>query len=93
MGIWYSTSELSEAAPSIRVSTINYKRSYRARVRLLSTLSISHSLIASISQHRSISLFVEQDKDKPLIKEWLCKWRDDLTRLQSEVLDNIKAIA
>jgi DNA-binding PadR family transcriptional regulator len=39
-----------------------------------------------------LSLFVEQDKEKPLIKEWLCKWRDDLTRLQSEVLDNIKAI-
>jgi DNA-binding PadR family transcriptional regulator len=39
-----------------------------------------------------LSLFVEQDKGKPLIKEWLCKWRDDLTRLQSEVLDNIKAI-
>ena len=39
-----------------------------------------------------LSLFVEQDKEKPLIKEWLCKWRDDLTKLQSEVLDNIKAI-
>jgi hypothetical protein len=41
---------------------------------------------------QGLSLFVEQDKEKPLIKEWLCKWRDDLTRLQSEVLDNIKAI-
>ena len=37
-------------------------------------------------------LLVEQDKGKPLIKEWLCKWRDNLTRLQSEVLDNIKTI-
>jgi hypothetical protein len=41
---------------------------------------------------QGLSLFVEQDKEKPLIKEWLCKWRDDLTKLQSEVLDNIKAI-
>jgi hypothetical protein len=41
---------------------------------------------------QGLSLFVEQDKEKPLIKEWLYKWRDDLTRLQSEVLDNIKAI-
>jgi len=29
---------------------------------------------------QDILLFVEQDKEKPLIKEWLCKWRDDLTR-------------
>ncbi len=41
---------------------------------------------------QGLSLSVEQDKEKPLIKEWLCKLRDDLTRLQSEVLDNIKAI-
>lgn len=41
---------------------------------------------------QGLSLFVEQDKEKPLIKEWLYKWRDDLTRLQSEVLNNIKAI-
>jgi hypothetical protein len=41
---------------------------------------------------QGLSLFVEQDKEKPLIKEWLCKWRDELTKLQSEVLDNIKAI-
>jgi hypothetical protein len=41
---------------------------------------------------QGLSLFVEQDKEKPLIKDWLCKWRDDMTRLQSEVLDNIKAI-
>jgi DNA-binding PadR family transcriptional regulator len=41
---------------------------------------------------QGLSLFVEQDKERPLIKEWLFKWRDDLTRLQSEVLDNVKAI-
>jgi hypothetical protein len=40
-----------------------------------------------------LSLLLEQDKEKPLIKEWLCKWRDDLASLQSEVLDNIKLIA
>jgi hypothetical protein len=39
---------------------------------------------------QGLSLLVEQDKEKPLIKEWLCKLRDDLTNLQSEVLDNIK---
>ncbi len=41
---------------------------------------------------QGLSLYVEQDKENPLIKEWLYKWRDDLTKLQSEVLDNIKVI-
>jgi hypothetical protein len=41
---------------------------------------------------QGLSLLVEQDKEKPLIKEWLRKLRDDLTNLQSEVRDNIKAI-
>jgi DNA-binding PadR family transcriptional regulator len=36
-----------------------------------------------------LSLLVEQDIE---IRERLCKWRDDLTRLQSEVQDNIKVI-
>lgn len=41
---------------------------------------------------QGLLLLGEQDKEKPLIKEWLGKWRDDLTRLQSEILDNIKMI-
>jgi hypothetical protein len=39
-----------------------------------------------------LSLLLKQDKEKPLIREWLSKWRDDLTRLQSEVLDNVRVI-
>jgi hypothetical protein len=39
-----------------------------------------------------LSLLVEQDKEKPLIKEWLSKWKDDLIRIQKEVLANIEVI-
>jgi hypothetical protein len=41
---------------------------------------------------QSLLLLLEQDREKPLIKEWLCKWRDDLEKLQSAVLDNIKVM-
>ena len=40
-----------------------------------------------------LSLLLEQDKDKPLIKEWLSKWMNDLKRLQSDVLGNIETTA
>jgi hypothetical protein len=40
----------------------------------------------------SLLLLLEQDKEKPLIKEWLARWRDDLVKLQSQVLRDIKTM-
>jgi DNA-binding PadR family transcriptional regulator len=50
------------------------------------------SFNSSYTPKQCLSLLLKQDKNKPHIKERLSKWRDNLTRLQSEVLDNIKAI-
>lgn len=44
------------------------------------------------SPKQCLSLFLEQNKEEPLIKEWLYKWREDLEKLQYEVQAGIKAM-
>jgi hypothetical protein len=38
-----------------------------------------------------LSSILEQDKCKPLLREWFAKWMEDLKTYQEEVLQNIKA--
>lgn len=37
-----------------------------------------------------LSLLLKQDKEKPLLREWSSKWWDDLKKLYSEILYNMK---
>lgn len=41
------------------------------------------------SPKQRLALLLEQDEEEPLIKEWLYKWREDLEKLQSDVLERL----
>jgi hypothetical protein len=77
------------------ITAFYYMNLYNNSIRLSEPRKYYHSKLfkpLDKTPRQGLSLLVEQDKEKPLIKEWLCKLRDDLTNLQSEVLDNIIVI-
>jgi hypothetical protein len=64
-----------------------------------SNIRVSESRLLDKTPRQCLLLILEQDKEKPLIKEWFLKWIEDLKSQQSDLsdeeqklLDNFKAI-